>query len=786
MGTSRFARLRASRRSAAFGIVSLLVLAAACGGDDNEGPSQFDSGTGDDGGGVTFDASGGGGAEGGFGGGGDGSTTCPSSTLCGATATCCAVGQECYDEACVAACASGVHCGSTCCNSGDVCLSAACVTPTTTCDDSFDCADNEFCEPTLGKCLPQPTGPNLCVIQPPTPAFAPVVKWSWTDSTINPGYNQIINTPSIVDLDGDKFPEVVVVTSKNDSSAYSQTGVAFVRALDGRDGTEKWAATVDAYKHGVGGDPDYSVGPRDTPAVADIDGDGHVDIVAARRNGGLIAFNGDGSLKWVSTKHDGTTPYTGSFLSMAIAIADMDNDGKAEIVAGGVVVDYQGHLVSDSLIGRELYGSNDTGYGPVSVIADVDGDPTTHTQYVVTGNRAYEKDGTTRWDVSATLHDGYPAIADLDKDGTPELVVTYSTGGVGYIRVQNATTGAIIGSPLQVPGTGRGGPPTIADFDGDGFMEIASANGNKYNVFEFDQTTKVLSAKWSAGTQDLSSNVTGSSVFDFEGDGASEVGYNDECYSRVYNGGDGGVLLQIPNSTATIHEYPVIADVNGDNHTEYVVVANDVNHLNKTVKCAAEDGGVYTPNHGIYVYGDPADKWVRTRKVWNEHAYHITNVNGDGTLPVPEDLSWGPNGLNNYRVSSQGKGVFNAPDLKVSLEISTKPCPTGIELRARVENDGSLGVPAGVSVDFYLGTSASGTFLAEKKTVGALLPGASEIVSYTFVPGAKSGPFQFFVTVDGNASASTVDAGTGGSLVAECNEDNNSGGAGGVSCPNVR
>ncbi len=764
----------------------MLVLAAACGGDDATGPSIFDSGVGEGGGGGTLDG-GGGGSEGGFVT-GEAGTSCASSILCGAAATCCAAGQECYDDSCVAACASGVHCGSACCNSGDVCLSETCASPTTACDDSFDCADNEFCEPTLGKCLPQPTGPNLCVIEPPTPAFGPVVKWSWTDSAIEPGYNQIINTPSIVDLDGDKIPEVVVVTSKNDSTAYAQTGVAFVRALDGRDGSEKWAATVDAYKHGAGtaGDPDYSVSPRDTPAVADIDGDGHVDIVAARRNGGLIAFNGDGSVKWVSTKHDGVTPYTGSFRSMAIAIADMDNDGKAEIVAGGVVVDYLGRLVSDSLIGRELYGSNDVGYGPVSIIADVDGDDTTHTQYVVTGNRAYQKDGTPLWDVSATLHDGYPAIADLDKDGTPELVVTYSVAGVGYIRVQNATTGAIIGAALQVPGSGRGGPPTIADFDGDGFMEIASANGNKYNVFEFDQTTKALSAKWSHDTQDLSSNVTGSSVFDFEGDGASEVVYNDECYSRVFKGADGTVLLEIPNSTATIHEYPVIADVNGDNHSEYVVVANDVNHLNHTVTCAAGDGGTYTPNHGVYVYGDPNDKWVRTRKIWNEHAYHITNINGDGTLPVQEERSWGPNGLNNYRVSSQGKGVFNAPDLKVSLEVSTKPCPTGIELRARVENDGSLGVPAGVKVDFYLGASAAGTLLAEKATTGSLLPGASEIVSYTFVPGSKSGPFQFFVTVDGNASASSVDAGTGGTTVAECNEDNNSGGAGGIVCPTVR
>ncbi|MEO8877982.1 MAG: hypothetical protein ABI461_20485, partial [Polyangiaceae bacterium] len=228
---------------------------------------------------------------------------------------------------------------------------------------------------------------------------------------------------------------------------------------------------------------------------------------------------------------------------------------------------------------------------------------------------------------------------------------------------------------------------------------------------------------------------------------------------------------------ATIHEYPVIADVNGDNHTEYVVVANDVNHLNGTVTCPADDAGAYVPKHGVFVYGDPANMWVRTRRIWNEHAYHITNINGDGTLPEPEDISWGPNGLNNYRVSSQGKGVFNAADLAVDLEISTAPCPGGLQLRARVKNLGSLGVAAGVKVDFYLGNSATGTLLGEKMTTGALLPGQSEIVALDYPLSGKPGPFAFFVTVDGGATASAVP---------ECNEANNSGGAGGVICPTAR
>ena len=741
---------------------------AACGSDSE---SVFDGG--------------GGGGNGDGGAGGDGSTddvsfnnddgggstaTCASQVLCGSAATCCDTGQECVGEACVAACTSGVRCGSICCPGGQVCLQAACIAPGASCNDSFDCDENEFCEPTIGKCLPEPTGPDLCVVKPPVPAFQPVVKWSWTDSTILTGYNQVINMPVVVDLDADKIPEVVIVTSKN-TDAFNETDVAYVRALDGRNGAEKWAATVDAYKVA------NAVNPRATPAAADLDGDGKIEIVAAAKGTGLLAFRADGSLLWRATHADGTTAYTGDFNSPALAVADLDHDGKGEVIAGGVILNYQGHLVTDTSIGRERWGANDASYGAVPIVADVDGNAQTTGQQVVTGNRAIRRDGSLLWDVSATLSDGYAAIADLDKDTVPELVVTYSVSGAAYIRVQNALTGALIGQPLKVPGSGRGGPPTIADFDGDTFMEFASANGDKYNVFEFNVATKAISVKWSHDTQDLSSNVTGSSVFDFEGDGAAEVVYNDECYSRVFKGTDGTVLLEIPNSTGTIHEYPVIVDVNGDNHTEYVVVANDRNHLAGSPTCAAPQGQTYTPRHGVFVYGDPNNKWVRTRRVWNQHAYHITNIDADGHLPAPENASWGPLGLNNYRVSSQGKGTFNAPDLAVDLEVSTAPCPGGILLRARVKNEGSLGVPAGVKVDFYEGTGAQGTPFAEAATTRALLPGESEVVPTTFPIAGKTPPFAFFVTVDGGSVQGVVQ---------ECLEDNNSSGAGSVVCPPVK
>ena len=84
---------------------------------------------------------------------------CLGGTLCGAPVTCCAAGNECVEDRCLAACSSGVRCGATldtCCGSGQVCISDTCATPGATCSDPYDCDPGLFCEPSLNQCLPQP------------------------------------------------------------------------------------------------------------------------------------------------------------------------------------------------------------------------------------------------------------------------------------------------------------------------------------------------------------------------------------------------------------------------------------------------------------------------------------------------------------------------------------------------------------------------------------------------------------------------------------------------------
>jgi hypothetical protein len=81
---------------------------------------------------------------------------------------------------------------------------------------------------------------------------------------------------------------------------------------------------------------------------------------------------------------------------------------------------------------------------------------------------------------------------------------------------------------------------------------------------------------WQKATQDASSQSTGSSVYDFEGDGAADVVYNDEVRLRVYAGHNGTEKLNIlGHGSGTMFEYPLVVDVDNDGQAEIVVVNNN-------------------------------------------------------------------------------------------------------------------------------------------------------------------------------------------------------------------
>ncbi|MBI5536285.1 MAG: VCBS repeat-containing protein [Deltaproteobacteria bacterium] len=681
---------------------------------------------------------------------------CASGILCGSQGTCCGAGTECYNGACATVCQSGIHCGGVCCPTGNLCVAGTCVVPTTACQDSVDCTPSEFCEPGAGACVPDLPGSDACTYKRPKTTFSPELKWKWDTAVAQPGYYNAISAPLVADIDKDGTPDVVFTSTNNGSTTPMAAG--YMRVLNGKTGAEMWDAATEALQSA------NQVNAIFSPALGDLDGDGTVEVVAIDTSKRIIAFNGDGSVRWRSTNANAAAFAFGALWGSSISIADMDHDGKAEVVMSGVVLDDKGVVVSGSAAthaGGYCYSDSQT-CTTSSILADVDADGMLE---VVTGQGAYHKDGTQAWQQGA---DGFPAIADFDADGKPELVVAAS----GNVRVLDAATGDAIATATL--SGGRGGPPVIADFDGDGKIDVGvqQSTGCSFSMFAVDIAAKTITEKWNAPLKECSGFFT-SSAFDFDGDGAVEVLAHDDCFVSVLNGADGAVMMTLPASHATWTEFVSVADVDGDLSADLLFSANDEFNggvYNYETYCSYT--GTDEARHGVYVYSDPKGAWMPTRRVWNEQAYHITNVRSNGQLPAPEPDSWGANGFNNYRVSAQGKGATRAADLTVSLYASLlETCPGAIRLLAVVENKGSVSAPPGVSVSFFKGTPPSGTWLGASTTKTLLTPGASTTVSLD-VP-STSGT-AYYAVVDSDQQ--------GNGTVTECDETNNTASMDGVTC----
>ena len=652
-------------------------------------------------------------------------------------AECADMGGVCLGDLC---CPEDQVCGDVCCAGGDVCSFNSCVTPGAECVDASECAADEYCEYSLGepqmmggemcqgqqiktgKCLPSPPEcppgqepkegePITCLAKCeviPDGSFNPVVKYHWNTGTV-------MMAPIVIQLDDDNcdgkvderdIPEILFSEFK--SGQYNNNGTLHaVSIVDGKLVT-KWSAYFANDK----------INPGREIAGGDIDGIAGNEIVVCTETNKVRAVDAMGKELWVSAWAGGCVQPT---------IADLDGDGKAEVLVEGVVL--------DGATGATKLTLPMSSY---STAADLDLDGQLD---VVHARGAFNAAG----GVIATtgLEGTFPSVADLDLDGKPEVAVI-SNGGValphhlvvwrldpqmpGKVQIVRAgidINGALNPNLCPVNSAGNtkgGGPPTIADFNGDGTPDVAVAGGVGYAVFDgkklMDPNVPAnQTVLWIKQTKDCSSAVTGSSVFDFDGDGAAEVVYSDEHYLRIYRGSTGDVLWQTCNTTGTLRELPLIADVDNDGRADIVAVSNNYS----SITCEN------TKQTGVRIFGDAKGQWVRTRRIWNQHAYHVTNVLEDGSIPAMEQANWTTPGLNNFRQNVQPQGEFSAPDLIVSLRRQCDPEPYG--LVGRVRNIGEASAPPGVPVYFYEGDpDMGGVLLGMGATSKTLYPAEAEDV----------------------------------------------------------
>jgi len=257
---------------------------------------------------------------------------------------------------------------------------------------------------------------------------------------------------------------------------------------------------------------------------------------------------------------------------------------------------------------------------------------------------------------------------------------------------------------------------------------------------------------WQVDNQDCSSRVTASSVFDFNGDGSAEVVYADETHFRIFDGKNGDILFS-DNSfrSHTRIEMPFIADVDNDGKAEVVVGEN------------SWSGG----DPGLEVWKDVNDNWVRTRRIWNQHGYYVTNVTKNGAIPANPEQNWLNDRLNNFRQNVQPGGLFNAPDANVPSMVcgNTQGMDNAIDVQVAVKNNGADVLPAGTAIHIELDKDGVVTPLLDTATTVDLLPGQFEALELTIMLPMNAPPPPYVVRA-------IVDP---ENAINECAEDNNNG-----------
>ena len=467
-----------------------------------------------------------------------------------------------------------------------------------------------------------------CMLQPdqtdPLEPLEPTLKWHWNGAPELPNITYAYGPVAVAQLSDDDGNGVIdhhdipdlVFTAKNRLTNLS-TALFVVSGLDGE---TLWSTPSSEEVASVG-----------SVAVGDIDGDGIVEIIVSNRDRTqLMAYENDLTPKW-RKPHGPAFVGDSSGNRDAVSLADMDADGTPEIIIGRKVYDNNGNLIWE--------GANDNGgqgnFGTISIPADVNLDGKLE---LVAGRSLYSFDqGVTLWHKGEIPSGGFNAIGNFDDDDYPEIVLVAS----GMVYLLEHTGEYIWDAPVAIPGGGVGGPPTVSDLDNDGEPEISVAGAQSYVVIETDGAIK-----WQQSIEDESSSRTGSSVFDFEGDGRVEILYADEQHFYIYDGLTGAERFKIPSRSGTTLELPVIADVDSDGHADIVFAANN-----------SDD----PLNDGVRVYSNL--NWLPTRSIWNQHAYSIDNVNDDGSIPAVPEKSWLSH--NTFRLNTfPDRSPLALPDLR--------------------------------------------------------------------------------------------------------------------------
>lgn len=547
----------------------------------------------------------------------------------------------------------------------------------------------------------------------------------------------VVSAPMVANMNPqtDSIPEIIVI----EGSQFVFNRIQFYRG-DGSNAANPRLLTV------PGGFESY---PAPSPTIGDVNGDGIPELLMACADRRIRVFNnyteapGQAMTLWITA--NGLL----DFGEQRPLLADFDGDGIPEVYAGSDIYKFDFSNPGAPSLSKIINGPNTQGRAayalyaegscnPTAVdilsVADCNGDPDCAGLELVAGPIIYSIDtdlndgdgyeikvqrnlNTMNVPANSNYADGYTSVADIDLDGILDVIVTSSrqTNQYGmYIWNKN---GFLRFFPYPTNPVNSGSLACVANVFDDreqGFavdmpevLVCSSFNLTCYSL-QAATATPLTPYWWNLPTTDFS-GWTGSTVYDFNGDGISEIVYRDERDLRILYGGGmpfpAGVdaernWFKTPCFSITSDEYPVVADVDNDGETEITVT------------------GRITANFGNYrgrlrVYESDSAPWVPCRNVWNQFNYFIVNVNDDLSIPAVQEVHHlelpaagsGVRPLNTYLsqrplLNDNFLPFIPLPDAS-ALTLQVNCAPDSVTVQLEICNPGEKVLPSGTPVTFY-------------------------------------------------------------------------------------
>jgi hypothetical protein len=438
----------------------------------------------------------------------------------------------------------------------------------------------------------------------------------------------------------------------------------------------------------VGGTPSVSAVPQ-VIAVADVNGDGQVDLVVAktvRRIAvgtlpdavlSILLGNGDGSFHALQDQ----LLRAGGYTPTCITVADFNGDGNPDLAVGLLqrVGGYSARFV------RILLGNGAGSFYPVSAdmgpfdggpghlpgsdltsitVADFNGDaiPDLAVSGIVT--LLGVGDGTFIQPQSFLAPGNSITVADFNGDGKPDLATSSGTILINTttlaLRVSFQTYSVAVGSnPRSV---------TAADFNADGKPDLAVANSDSNNVsILLGNGDGTFRAAQNFAVGSAPQSVT---VADFNGDGQLDLAVANGSGNVSILLGNGDGTFRAPQNVAVGNQPTsvVTADFNGDGQPDLAVANNGSGNVSillgngdgtlRTAQVQNVAGGPVSVTVGDF-NGDA----IPDLAVLSSNNVSILLGNGDGTFRAPQNFAAGT------QPTSVTVGDFNA-DGKLDLAVA--------------------------------------------------------------------------------------------------------------------